>query len=628
MDVTRVVAGSSETTYLIRNNSAGGSVNNIMTTEQIDQTTSGRPLRLWPGIVAAALMVILWTALPRVFPETSGLEMVAMALCGLIILAWWLFFSRAPWIERLGALAVMAAALFVVSFLIHRSVSNGMMGFMLPIYGIPLAALALVLAVSAGRNLSTMARRAAIAVSILIAAGFFTLIRTGGLSGDGRPDLHWRWTPTPEEVLLSQVADQSDPVAPTPEASPTPIADQPADVKATPEPTPEAVKIPDWSGFRGSGRNSIVRGLQIETDWSKSKPVEIWRHPIGPGWSSFAVHGDNIYTQEQRGEDELVTCYSLSTGAPVWIHRDRARFWESNAGAGPRGTPTYSRGRIYSMGATGILNALDARTGKVVWTRNATSDTKSTIPDWGISSSPLIAGDKVIVATAGVLAAYDAATGKLSWTGPAGGYGYSSPQLARIGGVAQVILLNGEGAISLDPADGKLLWKHDWKSDGIVQPAILAGADILIGSGSGMGSIESGIRRIRVAQGDDGWNVQDRWTTKGLKPYFNDFVVHKNNAFGFDGSILACIDLGDGQRKWKGGRYGHGQMVVLSDQDLLLVLSEEGELALVSAAPDKFTELARVPGIEGKTWNHPAIVGDVLLVRNGEQMAAFRLPVK
>ena len=115
-------------------------------------------------------------------------------------------------------------------------------------------------------------------------------------------------------------------------------------------------------------------------------------------------------------------------------------------------------------------------------------------------------------------------------------------------------------------------------------------------------------------------------TSTGLKPNFNDFVVHDGHAFGFDGSILSCIDLATGERRWKGGRYGHGQLVLLREQGTLLVLSEEGELALVAAGRDTFTELARFKAIEGKTWNHPVLVGDLVLVRNGEQMAAFRLP--
>ena len=190
--------------------------------------------------------------------------------------------------------------------------------------------------------------------------------------------------------------------------------------------------------------------------------------------------------------------------------------------------------------------------------------------------------------------------------------------------IPQIVLLNGAGAIGVAPGDGALLWKHEWPGDGIVQPAVIADGDVLIGSGSGLATAV-GMRRVAVANGPAGWTVEERWTSIGLKPYFNDFVVHEGHAYGFDGSILACIDLTDGQRKWKGGRYGSGQLVLLPDQDLLLVVSEEGELALVGATPDQYTELARVPAIEGKTWNQPVLVGDVLLVRNGEEMAAFRL---
>jgi outer membrane protein assembly factor BamB len=384
----------------------------------------------------------------------------------------------------------------------------------------------------------------------------------------------------------------------------------------------------EWPGFRGPQRDNIIRGVRIETDWSTSPPRELWRRPIGPGWSSFAVSGNHIYTQEQRGDDEIVSCYDLTTGAPVWRHRDKARFWESNAGAGPRGTPTLSNGRVYALGATGIVNALDARNGAVVWSRNAAADTGAELPLWGFSGSPLVLNDAVIVATGGRLVSYDLETGKPRWVVKSGGGGYSSPQLATIDGVAQILLLNGEGAASVDPVDGKLLWKHEWNIDGIVQPFVIGGRDILIGSGSG--GAEVGMRRIGVSHnteggGPGGWKVDERWTTKGLKPYFNDFVVHRDHAFGFDGSILSCIDLADGQRKWKGGRYGQGQMILLADQDVLLVLSEEGELALVKATADQFTELARFKAIEGKTWNHPVLVGDVLLTRNGEEMAAFRV---
>ena len=608
-----------------------------------DSSDRSRALRLWPGLVAVALQWLMWVVLPILVPEQGGTAVIGAFACGLAVVVWWLFFSRALWVDRLGALALMVVGVAITSRLVHPSIANGMMGFMLIVYAIPALCLALVAAVAITRGQPSGRRRATLVGAIAIACVALTLIRTNGISGDANSDLAWRWTPTAEQRLLARSAEEPAPTAPVPVAAAAPRADVETPSPATPSltppaSTPEPSKTPDaipppkvastvspaaWPGFRGPSRDSVIHGVTIDTDWTRSPPVQLWRRPIGPAWSSFAVAGDRIYTQEQRGDDELVSAYRLDTGAPVWRHRDAARFWESNAGPGPRGTPSLDRGRVYTMGGTGILNALDAATGAVRWTHNVASDAHRRVPDWGIASSPLVVGDVVIAAVGGWLAAYDAATGKARWFGPKSGSGYSSPQLTTIDGVTQVVLLNGNGAISVAPADGTILWQHTWPSDGIVQPAAVPGG-LLIGSGSGLAT-NNGMLRLAVAHATTGWNVSERWTSTSLKPYFNDFVVHDGHAFGFDGSILACINLEDGTRVWKGGRYGHGQLLLFPDQNLLLVLTEEGELALVSATADKFTELARVPAIEGKTWNHPVLAGDILLVRNGEEMAAFRL---
>jgi len=241
---------------------------------------------------------------------------------------------------------------------------------------------------------------------------------------------------------------------------------------------------------------------------------------------------------------------------------------------------------------------------------------------WGFAGSPIVVDDAVIVATSGVLASYERATGQPRWIGAAGAAGYSSPQLVTLDGVPQVLLATSIGLTSVDPAGGTRLWSHEWKGEPMVQPALTTDGDVLVAANS-----TDGLRRLVVRRGANGWTATERWTSKGLKPYFNDFVIHDGHAYGFDGAILSCVNLADGERKWKGGRYGNGQMVLLAAQDVLLVLSEEGEIALVRATPDGYRELAKVPGIDGKTWNHPVVVGDRLLVRNGEQMAAFRLPL-
>jgi outer membrane protein assembly factor BamB len=587
-----------------------------VTIAQTDEPTPQKPLRLWPGVVAAVLLCLVRFGVPIVVPEAFGFGILGGLLAGLAIVVWWVFFSRAPRLERWGAVVLMIVALGATSRILHASITTGMMGMMFPIYAIPVLSLAVVVGAVASRRLSDGPRRATMVATILLACGGWTLLRTNGISGAGS-DFAWRWAKTSEERLLAQTVEE-------PAALPAAPAARPA-VSATLPAAPAAPETgADWPGFRGPHRDGIIPGVRIETDWSRSPPVQLWRRPIGPGWSSFAVRGDLLYTQEQRGSDELVACYNATTGKPVWTHRDAARFWESNAGAGPRATPTLNNGRVYTFGATGILNALDARNGAVVWSRNAASDTGTKVPGWGFASSSLVVDDVVIVAAAGKLAAYDLATGKPRWFGPNGGDGYSSPQLFTIDGVAQILLMSGHGATSVAPADGTLLWEYPWPSDTrIVQPALTSDGDVLMIAMSAAGG--TGMRRIAVAHGPGGWTVEERWTSAGLKPYFNDFVVHDGHAFGFDGSILACIDLKDGKRKWKGGRYGNGQLLLLPDQDVLLVLTEEGELALVAAAADQFRELARFPAIEGKTWNHPALAGDVLLVRNGQEMAAFRL---
>jgi outer membrane protein assembly factor BamB len=531
---------------------------------------------------------------------------------------------------------LIIVAVFGTFRILHGSLGAGQARFLFIVLALPALGLALVVWAAATRGLSDALRRTTMAAAILIAVGGWACVRVGGVSNDLRPELHWRWARTPEERLLAQAASEpvALPAAPavvpaTPAVTPAPAKAAPTTAKAPPTAPKEipaaAVSSPEWPGFRGPRRDGIIPGVRIVTDWAASPPVELWRRPIGPGWSSLAVHGDLIYTQEQRGDDELVSCYNAATGKPVWIHRDVTRFYDAGSGAGPRGTPTLGNGRVYALGATGIVNALNAPDGAVVWSRNVASDTGATMPDYGFASSPLVVGDVVIVAASGRLIAYDLATGNPRWRAQTGGGGYSSPQLFTIGGVEQVLLVSGHGATSFVPADGKLLWDHPLKTGmRIVQPAVASDGEILMTLGeTGMGG--TGLRRIAVFHGPGGWSVQERWTSTGLKPTFNDFVVHNGYAFGFDGAILACIDLKDGQRKWKGGRYGGGQLVLLPDQDLLLVLSEEGELALVGATADQFKELARFRAIEGKTWNHPVLVGDRLLVRNGQEMAAFRL---
>lgn len=568
--------------------------------EEPGKSTLQKPLRLWPGILAVALQWVLRYGIPIIFPETMALGVFGGLIFGLVILIWWGFFSRASRFERWSAVVLMVISLVATSFFIDKSIATAMMGLMFAVYSIPVMSLAFVAWAALTRFLPTKYRRVSMVVTILVASFGWIFIRTNGMDGSGRHDFDWRWAETHEERLL----EQSD-----------------IEPGLLPSTTVTKDAAMEWPGFRGKNRDGIVRGLRITTNWSLSPPVQLWRRPVGPGCSSFAARGDMLYTQEQRGDDEVVSCYSLNTGKWIWEHKDKARFWDSHAGAGPRSTPTLSGHRLYTLGATGLLNSLNATDGSTFWTRNAASDAGVNVLNWGFTSSPLVVGNVVIVALAGKLAAYDTADGKPRWFGPDGGSSYSSPHLASLKETTQVLLMSEKGAISLAPEDGKLIWRYSWPTDNrILQPTLTGDGDLLI---SGDGYI--GLRRVSVTQGSGGWTIRERWNSNELKLNFNDIVVHKGYAYGFDGPSIACIDLKNGKRKWKGERY-QGWLLLLADQDLLLVLSEKGDLALVEADSSRFNKLAQFKAIRGKTWNHPALVGDIVVVRNSIEMAAFRLP--
>ncbi|MFO7669680.1 MAG: PQQ-binding-like beta-propeller repeat protein [Bacteroidales bacterium] len=558
--------------------------------------------RIRPAIIIVSIQWMLWLIIPALIPgdTTTMIRVFGGFAGGLAVLIWWLFFSRVPLLCRWVALILMILSTYAVTRLADPSITTSYQGMMIFNYIIPFLSLALVLWATFSQKLSLLARRLTLIAGILVASGIWTLFRSEGITGSGGAELAWRWSKTYEEKFNEQKK-----------------GDGHASIHAETAPEERA----QWPGFRGPNRDGVVHGLQVDADWASNPPKELWRRMVGPACSSFAVQGDLLYTQEQRENNEAICCYRLSNGEPVWIYQYEARFWDSHAGAGPRSTPTLSRGQVYTLGATGLLNVLDAKKGRLLWSRNPADELKVELPGWGFSASPLVVDDLVIVALGGTIIAYDIESGEPRWTGPEGGKGYSSPHLFTIDGINQVVMLNENGVTSFEPSDGHVIWEYENKEERIVQPSVTPEGQLLISTRMG-----TAVQCLALQHDQDSWSIREQWSSNKLKPNFNDFVVHNGYAFGFDGVSLACINLTDGTRMWKSGRYG-GQVILLADQDLLIILSEKGELVLVKAIPDQFIEMARFPAIEGKTWNHPVLAGDILLVRNTREMVAYRLSI-
>ena len=574
-------------------------------------TGTWRPLRIWIPILLLPAMAFM-RFVPDLVP--NGPSMIWMTssfgpfLIGLLVVLWWVIASRARWFERVIGVVGLVGAVAIEQALCHPS----MRGPLLVVMTIPMAIAAFAIgAIVWGRTPSI--RRTWMAVGLaLLAAGYSALLRTDGVWGNFAFGFDWRWKPTAEQLAdeaLRRAGRGVDGERVDDQAVLTALASAP------------------WPRFRGPQGNSAQTGRRFNDDWNAHPPREVWRRRIGPAWSSFVIGADRLFTQEQRLEDEVVACYDARTGAPIWSFETPGRFFESLGGLGPRGTPTLADGSIYALGAEGLLVRLNAIDGTLVWKADVKAAAGRTEPPmWGFSCSPCVENGVVIVHAGGKgdkgIIALDVEDGRVAWTAPAGEMSYGSVQKIRLLDRDYLCLLSNVGAHLWEPATGKSVCTYEFAHQGYraCQAQVIDGDKLLIPAGMGTGT-----RLVEFSAGADGLQGRELWTSKDMKPDFNDILVHDGHVYGFDNAIFACIGLEIGERKWKGGRYAKGQALLLADSGLIVVVSEKGELVLLRATPDGHQELGTIDALSDKTWNHPVVVGDRLYVRNAEEAVCYEL---
>lgn len=455
------------------------------------------------------------------------------------------------------------------------------------------------------------------AVLALVALAFMSI--DVDYDGDGRwKALRFAWQPDPDEWLESITTAR--------------LAEN---WQVTPE---------DYPRFLGNGYWAEVEGVNLSADWKASPPELLWKQPIGAGWSAFAIVGEYAVTQEQRGGDELVVCYHVPTGEVVWTHADTARHDPGNmqgglGGIGPRATPTIHEGRIYTMGATGIVNCLDAKSGKAIWSHDVKNFGIEPLL-WANASSPLIVPEMQLILLGGgqspnadghSLIALRLADGKLAWQSGPPITSYASPVYTEIAGVPQIVVVNESSVAGYDVMNGKELWTFEQSgsssgSASCSQPIPLPGDQVLVSKGYGIGA------RLAQIERDTEGNFSARllWEKPVLKTKLSNLVIRDGHAYGLDHTFLSCVEIESGRVKWKKRRtpdFGHGQVLLVGDK--LFVIAESGEGVLVECTPKKYVELAALPMIdEGICWNNPALAGQLLVIRSDRQAACYRLPVE
>jgi outer membrane protein assembly factor BamB len=379
----------------------------------------------------------------------------------------------------------------------------------------------------------------------------------------------------------------------------------------------------DYPRLLGAEMKNWVSGEQLASDWFRNPPKELWRREMGEGWASFSVGGGFAFTMEQRGQKEVLVCYELRTGDAVWTHAEDVRFEEGMGGDGPRTTPTIAGGKVFALGATGILNCHDASTGDKLWGKNVLAEAGHQVPMWAKSCSPLVADGKVIV-TLGEepksVAAFDVENGERVWSGAEDGASYSSPVLATLHGQEQVVALLKRSVKGLALEDGSELWSFPIgnRRGNCASPRII-GDRVMTSSGYGYGT-----HLIEISKNADGFAAEELWRSKDLKAKFADFVVRGDYVYGLSEKELVCLNLEDGLPEWEGKEYGYGQMLGVGEY--LILQSEKGKIYILKASPDGEEIVSEFSALGSKTWNHPVLAGRILLVRNDREAIAYEYP--
>ncbi|MDB6039933.1 MAG: hypothetical protein JWM99_3774 [Verrucomicrobiales bacterium] len=608
---------------------AGGATSNDSKTKPRFRT-----LRTWPAALLIGLMLAARYGPALVEGGLGKYWMIAVfgpLLCCLLLLVWWFTASRATWKERLFGFLGLVGALSLTLVLVDPTMRGPGTSYLT----LPMGMIAFALAAIALGRRSPGVRTGMALLFAFAGFGFSILLRNEGMTGDYKLGTHWRWLQTPEASMLARTKVESP--AKLNETNGN-RSDKTTGDRQTADKTKttKLLSDPEWPGFRGPDRAAHTGGLQIATNWADHPPEPLWRISVGPAWSSFAVAGQRLFTQEQRGPMETVVCYDASTGQELWKQEIKARFDDPLGGPGPRATPTLANEGLYVTGASGACLRLNPATGKVIWKQDLTAMPGRKLPMWGFAASPLVTKDLVIVYAGGSgdksLIALDASSGAPRWSAAAGTDSYASPQLSTIAGEELILMLSNDGLLLADPVTGRERLNYAWKfaQYRALQPNVVGNDTILLPTG-----MNTGTRAIRISKADDKSPSRDQmkdkltaeelWTSRNLKPDFTDLITFHGYAYGNDAGIWTCIDLKTGERKWKGGRYGKGQALLLENSGLILIAAESGQVVLVPADPNEYREVASFKALEGKTWNHPVVVGDRLYVRNAQEAAAFRL---